>query len=71
MPVSAEFKDEERSGWFIGLGRAMMTRASLFRETRGVAVEMVNRVYDSSAIFWYYFTASKYLGIKHGFPLMD
>lgn len=46
MRVFAEFKDEERSGWFIGIGRAMMTRASLFRETKGVAVEMVNRVYD-------------------------
>jgi hypothetical protein len=46
VPVFAEFKDEERSGWFIGIGRAMMTRASLFRETKGVAVEMVNRVYD-------------------------
>ena len=49
LPVvseSAEFKDEERSGWFIGIGRAMMTRGSLFRETKGVAVEMVNRVFD-------------------------
>lgn len=46
MLLFAEFTDEERSGWFIGIGRAMMTRASLFRETKGVAVEMVNRVYD-------------------------
>lgn len=46
MSVFTEFKDVERSGWFIGIGRAMMTRVSLFRETKGVAVEMVNRVYD-------------------------
>ncbi|KAG0580762.1 hypothetical protein KC19_4G197400 [Ceratodon purpureus] len=44
--AKSQFKDEERSGWFVGIGRAMMTRASLFRETKGVAVEMVNRVYD-------------------------
>lgn len=46
MLLFAEFTDEERSGWFIGIGRVMMTRANLFRETKGVAVEMVNRVYD-------------------------
>jgi hypothetical protein len=42
----AEFEDTSRSQWFIGTGRAMMTRASLFRETKGVAVEMVDRVFD-------------------------
>jgi len=42
----AEFEDTSRSGWFIGTGRAMMTRASLFREIKGVAVEMVDRVFD-------------------------
>ena len=31
------------------MGRALMTRASLFRETKGVAVEMVNRVFDLPA----------------------
>lgn len=41
-----EFGDTARSGWFIGTGRAMMTRANLFRESNGVAVQMLNRVFD-------------------------
>ncbi|CAK9874412.1 unnamed protein product [Sphagnum jensenii] len=44
--ANSQFEDTSRSGWFIGTGRAMMTRASLFRETKGVAVEMVDRVFD-------------------------
>lgn len=46
MVVLVEFNDEDRSGWFIGIGRAMMTRATLFREAKGVAVEMVHRAYN-------------------------
>jgi len=47
--AKSQFEDTARSGWFIGIGRALMTRASLFRETKGVAVEMVNRVFDLPA----------------------
>jgi len=42
----AEFEDTSQSGWFIGAGQAMMTRVSLFKETKGVVVEMVDHVFD-------------------------
>jgi len=33
-----EFEDTSQSGWFIGAGQAMMTRVSLFKETKGVVL---------------------------------
>jgi len=35
----------ERNGWYIGQGIALMSRAGIFRETHGVAIKMVNRIY--------------------------
>ncbi|KAK9088312.1 hypothetical protein Scep_027394 [Stephania cephalantha] len=36
----------ERSGLYIGQGIAMMSRAGMFRVSEGVAIEMINRVFD-------------------------
>eukprot|EP00897_Mesotaenium_endlicherianum_P005071 jgi/Mesen1/4592/ME000232S03853 len=36
----------DRTRWFIGRGRALMSRAALFREPRGVAVHMLRRVFE-------------------------
>ncbi|KAG6542737.1 hypothetical protein Mapa_015812 [Marchantia paleacea] len=35
-----------RSNYFIGMGRMRMSRTALFREIRGVAVEMTKRIFD-------------------------
>lgn len=35
----------ERSGLYIGQGKAMMSRSGIFRASEGVAIEMNNRVY--------------------------
>lgn len=35
----------ERNGLYIGQGTAMMSRAGIFRELKGVAVNMDNRVF--------------------------
>lgn len=42
-----------------------MTRASLFRETKGVAVEMVNRVFDLPAF------SGKPISFMSGFFVCD
>jgi hypothetical protein len=44
-----EFEDTSHSEGFIGASQIMMTRASLFRETKGVVVEMVDHVFDLSS----------------------
>lgn len=35
----------ERNGLYIGQGRAMMSRAGMFRALEGIAVDMSNRVF--------------------------
>ncbi|EFJ27284.1 hypothetical protein SELMODRAFT_412312 [Selaginella moellendorffii] len=35
--------------WFIGKGRAMMSRPTLFRERQGIAVKMTDRIYNLPA----------------------
>jgi hypothetical protein len=35
----------ERNGLYIGQGRAMMSRAGMFRVLEGIAVDMSNRVF--------------------------
>lgn len=35
----------ERHGWYIGQGIALMSRTGIFKETHGVAIKMVNRIY--------------------------
>jgi hypothetical protein len=42
----AKFKNTSWNGWFIRASQAMMTRASLLRETKGVVVEMVDHVFN-------------------------
>ncbi|KAJ7563859.1 hypothetical protein O6H91_03G128600 [Diphasiastrum complanatum] len=37
------------SGWFIGKGRALLSRSSMFKASKGVAVEMIERVYELPA----------------------
>eukprot|EP01018_Ginkgo_biloba_P025945 Gb_41300 [translate_table: standard] len=35
----------ERSGYYIGRGTALMSRAGIFRETQGIAIKMVDKIY--------------------------
>lgn len=35
----------ERNGLYIGQGKAMMSRAGMFRVSEGIAVDMSNRVF--------------------------
>ncbi len=44
-----EFEDTSHSGWFIRACQAMMTKVSLFKETKGVVVEMVDHAFDLSS----------------------
>ena len=37
--------DVDRRNCYIGKGKAMLSRTSIFRDIQGVAVEMVDRVY--------------------------
>lgn len=41
----SQLNDEERRNWYIGKGKAMLSRTGIFRELQGVAVEMTDRVY--------------------------
>eukprot|EP00249_Psilotum_nudum_P007373 c20508_g1_i3 orf=667-2094(+) len=43
--AKSQFEDSARKGWFIGKGKTLLSRAGLFREKQGVAIEMVDRVY--------------------------
>lgn len=36
----------ERSGMYIGRGKAMMTRSGIFRAPEGIAVDFSDRVYN-------------------------
>ena len=40
-----EMNDVDRRNCYIGKGKAMLSRTSIFRDIQGVAVEMVDRVY--------------------------
>lgn len=49
VPISCYLTDPyyfERSGMYIGQGTTMMSRAGMFRVSKGVAVDMKNRVYE-------------------------
>ncbi|XP_057854316.2 rRNA (cytosine-C(5))-methyltransferase NOP2C isoform X1 [Cryptomeria japonica] len=35
----------ERSGFYIGKGTALMSRTGIFRETKGIAIKMVDKIY--------------------------
>ncbi|BBN03828.1 methyltransferase NSUN6 [Marchantia polymorpha subsp. ruderalis] len=41
-----QMEGSTRSNYFIGMGRMMMSRTALFREIKGVAVEMTKRIFD-------------------------
>ncbi|GAQ77725.1 hypothetical protein KFL_000030055 [Klebsormidium nitens] len=40
-----------RDRWFIGRGRALLSRAAIFRQEQGIAVEMVHRVYSHPSLY--------------------
>ncbi|KAL3698749.1 hypothetical protein R1sor_012825 [Riccia sorocarpa] len=42
----SQMEGSSRRDHFIGMGRMTMSRAALFRESRGVAVEMYKRIFD-------------------------
>lgn len=42
----AQLNDAERRNCYIGKGKALLSRTSMFRELQGVAVEMIDRVYS-------------------------
>ncbi|MCO5586447.1 hypothetical protein L7F22_040387 [Adiantum nelumboides] len=43
---NAQLEQNERLRCYIGKGRAMLSRTGIFRESHGIAVEMVDRVYS-------------------------
>jgi hypothetical protein len=42
---------KSRDRWFIGRGRAVLSRAAIFRQEQGVAVEMLQRVYRHPSLY--------------------
>lgn len=42
----SEKGNQDRNSLFIGKGKAAMSRTEIFRESKGIAVEMTERVFD-------------------------
>ncbi|XP_020268515.1 putative methyltransferase NSUN6 isoform X2 [Asparagus officinalis] len=49
--IQSDPQYHERSGLYIGQGTAVMSRAGIFRASKGVAVEMINRIYELPSFY--------------------
>lgn len=44
--IQSDPQYQERNGLYIGQGTALMSRASIFRASKGIAVDMISRIYE-------------------------
>lgn len=49
--IQSDPQYHERSGLYIGQGTALMSRAGIFRASKGIAVEMINRIYELPSFY--------------------